>query len=867
MIGRRHCGRVVFGLVWALVPAVAWGQSTTYHVRTDGGTPDQCTGLASAPYPGSGSAQPCAWDHPFRALPPDGAARIQGGDTLMIHAGSYRMGWGAPSASTDGERCASDYRWGCVMQPVPSGLPGQPTRILGEGWDSGCPEPPELWGSERPEAILNLSDASNVMVACLEVTDHLGCAEGHSGGLACQRDEPPFGDWAPVGLYAADSSSVWLYDLDIHGLAGTGVHAGRLSDWTVERVRLAGNGAAGWDGDLWDDGGDSNSGYLLFRHLRVEWNGCVETWPGGESTGCWAQSAGGYGDGFGTGDTQGEWLFEDSAFLHNTSDGLDLLYARAGSSITIRRTIAEGNAGNQVKTNGPAVIENSIAVGNCGFFEGKAFTYDVDNCRAAGNTLSLTLRQGDQVTLFNNTVVGHGDCLVLGDCDVERSTCDGSERITLRNSILVGYPEFPAGDDRTCLVYQETFPHGEAVFDIDYSLIAGVKDDACLGGHAVCGVQPGLVGESLDAFDAHLLASSPAVDAGTSLGAPIVDFDNLARDGLPDLGSYEYRAAGACTVSCDGSAPATAEAGVPVEFSGTATATGCSGDPSFVWDFGDGNMAALEDPSHTYRQAGTYTWLLSVAVGGTSCTDSGEIVVTGGSQPVAQYLVPGVAHLPGAGGTEWRSDLAVVNPTALSTFVSVTFYDHDTGALSHAERTLPAGATEEWTDVLVGVLGLDPVAEAKGILHLTATGALAVSCRTYNQETANRTYGQQLPALTEEDALASGEEGILPHLKKSSRFRTNLGVVNLGWVEATVEVRLFDAAGQQVGEAASVRVAAGRWRQQNDVFGWVGAADQEIAYARLTVAPADTRVWAYASLVDNATGDPTTIAVVVPASR
>jgi hypothetical protein len=42
---------------------------------------------------------------------------------------------------------------------------------------------------------------------------------------------------------------VLLRDLDIHGLANTGIQAGRLTDWTVENVRLAGNGLAGWNGD------------------------------------------------------------------------------------------------------------------------------------------------------------------------------------------------------------------------------------------------------------------------------------------------------------------------------------------------------------------------------------------------------------------------------------------------------------------------------------------------------------------------------------------------------------------------------------------------------------------------------------------
>jgi len=269
MFLRRSCRVVMATLGLGLVALSV--SATTYYVRPDGGTAEQCTGLVDVAYPGSGTGQACAWDHIFRALPPDGTVLLSGGDTLIVGAGSYRMGWGAPGADSDGDTCASDFRWGCYMPPLPSGPdPAHPTRILGQGWDSGCVDPPELWGAERPDIMLNLTDASNVELGCLEVTDHSGCVEFHSGGLACERDTAPYGDWAPVGLQAEDSSEVWLHDLDIHGLAAVGIHAGRLHDWTVERVRLAANGAAGWDGDLWDEGSDSNTGTLRFSHWTVE---------------------------------------------------------------------------------------------------------------------------------------------------------------------------------------------------------------------------------------------------------------------------------------------------------------------------------------------------------------------------------------------------------------------------------------------------------------------------------------------------------------------------------------------------------------------------------------------------------------------
>ncbi|MEJ2555330.1 MAG: right-handed parallel beta-helix repeat-containing protein [Anaerolineae bacterium] len=506
--------------------------ATIYYVRPDGGSAAQCTGRVNAPYPGSGTGQPCAWDHPFRALPPGGAPRIAGGDTLIIAAGSYRMGYGAPGAGN----CESDYPWDCTMPPIPSGPnPSNPTRILGGGWNTGCNNPPELWGTERAWHVLNLAASDNVEIACLELTDHSGCVEDHTGGLACQRDTYPYGDWADTGLYAADSANVHLRDLDIHGFANVGVHAGRLADWTVEDVRIAGNGWAGWDGDIEDD--DSNSGTLHFRRWTVEWNGCGETYPGGQPAGCWGQTAGGYGDGVGTGQTGGHWIIEDSTFLYNTSDGLDLLYTRLpGSSIEIRRTIAQGNAGNQIKTNGPTYVENAIIVGNCGYFDGQPFTHHVDDCRAAGNALALNLQPGDQATVMNTTLASEGDCLVEVICE---GNCDGSETVRLRNSIFQGQTDFLQPFENTCLIYTENFPHNP--LDVDYSVIHNVKNNPCpVGSHDVCQA-PGLVNPSIDAFNARLLSTSPAIDAGTTDGAPADDFAGRPRDAQPDIGAYEWR--------------------------------------------------------------------------------------------------------------------------------------------------------------------------------------------------------------------------------------------------------------------------------------------------------------------------------------
>jgi hypothetical protein len=88
-------------------------------------------------------------------------------------------------------------------------------------------------------------------------------------------------------------------------------------------------------------------------------------------------------------------------------------------------------------------------------------------------------------------------------------------------------------------------------------------------------------------------------------------------------------------------------------------------------------------------------------------------------------------------------------------------------------------------------------------------------------------------------------------------------VVNLGDGPVTVEVRVLDMDGDQTGTAKQITTAARRWQQINDLFGAVGAEDEDVAYATITVTTGSGQVWVYASVVDSQTSDGTTIPVQV----
>lgn len=535
--------KMLYAAVAVLGMLVSGANATTYYVRTDGGTATQCTGQTDAAYPGTGTGVACGWAHPYWALPPGGPARIASGDTLIIKRGSYAMGYGAPASTA----CNTADRRNCYNVAPPAGNnAGAPTRILGEGWDKGCARAPELYGIERTNAVLHLVGSNYTEVNCLEVTDHSNCAYDYapSATYSCNKTTAPFGNYGISGIYATDAAGLILRNINIHGLAHSGLWIGRLSNFTAENVRVAANAWVGLNGDLGTSVNSSNSGSMVFRKLLIEWNGCLETYPGKRPFGCWAQSAGGYGDGVGFGQTAGDFLIEDSIFRFNTSDGLDLLYHTDVGTVTVTRSWSEGNAGNAFKWHGNGSMTNSVAISNCAFFQGKPFTASggtgVDPCRALGNTIAVGPAPDGTIILQNNTVLSNGDVTI-------DASGGATSTLIVRNNIFYGFENYnrrlTEPGRHTSGVYVTgalAVTQTNNVWFGTYG-VGTVSPDVCPA-TAIC-ADPQLVNPSLNNANVYLKPTSPAVNAGSTTGAPTSDFYRAPRParGGVDIGAVELR--------------------------------------------------------------------------------------------------------------------------------------------------------------------------------------------------------------------------------------------------------------------------------------------------------------------------------------
>lgn len=337
--------------------------------------------------------------------------------------------------------------------------------------------------------------------------------------------------------------------------------------------------------------------------------------------------------------------------------------------------------------------------------------------------------------------------------------------------------------------------------------------------------------------------------------------DGAVFAGTEGSGVFVLTEGSACVLSCDAVVPLSAAAGTTIVFQAQVETTGCSSSPVHTWSFDDGSVPVTgASVEHVFSSAGTYQWMLTAEADGIRCTSTGSIVI---EEPPPSYraFVAAVAHAPGAGSTQWRTNLAVVNRTTVPVEAVLTFLPYASGGVPVERRTTVAvlGALE-WEDVLVSLFGFSTSASVKGSVQIVSSAPLTITARTYNQA-ATGSFGQYYQAVAAGGGYGSGVAAYIPQLKKNASFRSNVGVLNVGEGTASVEVRVFNSLGQQVGATVQRDVPAGRYWQWDDVLGprYAGTGDMDTAYAVVRVLTPGARVWSYGSVVDNATGDPTTV--------
>ncbi len=255
-----------------------------------------------------------------------------------------------------------------------------------------------------------------------------------------------------------------------------------------------------------------------------------------------------------------------------------------------------------------------------------------------------------------------------------------------------------------------------------------------------------------------------------------------------------------------------------------------------------------------------------------------------GSSPLpGSLIIPGVAHLDGI-DTWFESDVRLLNAAAQAMRYLLSFTLSGTNGTKEGFETtiqLAPGQLAALDDIIANFFGSPGAgANASGALEIRPlSGSLAgvaaspeltfASSRTYAVSSTG-TLGQFIPAIPFVQFIGGtldpnqlSQSLHLFHVAQSSAYRTNVGLVEGSGAPATVALTIFGDTGERLAEL-SVDLKPGEHRQLNSLLRTLGLSSDNARIEVRVESPAG-RVTAYASVIDNASGDPMCVFPANPA--
>jgi plastocyanin len=208
----------------------------------------------------------------------------------------------------------------------------------------------------------------------------------------------------------------------------------------------------------------------------------------------------------------------------------------------------------------------------------------------------------------------------------------------------------------------------------------------------------------------------------------------------------------------------------------------------------------------------------------------------------------------------FRTDARIFNPSTTKDIQIQAYYlpigNSSNAAVQPVTITVPKRQMADYDDVVAS------------LFHSSGVGAIRLSCaddfvatqRIYAQA-SNGTLGQFVPGL---DVSTAQKNGVLIQLKSSAAFHTNLGAVNPNNSAANVTWRLYDKNNVLVATGSAIAMppfAVINATSMASTFFWgaaFNAATMDLSDSWVSYA-SDQPIFAYASVVDNGTTDPTFI--------
>ena len=203
--------------------------------------------------------------------------------------------------------------------------------------------------------------------------------------------------------------------------------------------------------------------------------------------------------------------------------------------------------------------------------------------------------------------------------------------------------------------------------------------------------------------------------------------------------------------------------------------------------------------------------------------------------------LPVVGRSPGVNGTFWRSDVTMYNPSTASSTLTLIY--------AGATRTHTLGGGD--TLVLHDVLSEFGQASGTGTLRVSwssETGPVVTS-RTYTSVVTGGTFGQSIDPVAAFDTRM-----FVPGLRNDGSYRSNVGFVNGGPETEVFNVVLLSQSGNELGrKLLSINPNSQVQYSVSSLFPNLALGG---GFTLQVQGDSNSRLFAYGSMVDNASGDP-----------
>jgi len=210
-------------------------------------------------------------------------------------------------------------------------------------------------------------------------------------------------------------------------------------------------------------------------------------------------------------------------------------------------------------------------------------------------------------------------------------------------------------------------------------------------------------------------------------------------------------------------------------------------------------------------------------------------------------VIPVIGRFPGAGGTQWRTDVFLGNPYTPVVNVTLRYYPSG-GSVQTRSIALQPFSTTTLSDIVLNTFGFT---NSGGMLEISTTGGSSTNARAriYNSGNPAGEFGQSVPGI---DKNYLNRQAYMYGLSGINGNRLNVGVANPNDTDAPITFTVADR-NNVILYSSSFTLAPHAYVQYGDIFNTLGIPAQDGVVVQFNTT--ELRIYGFASEVRNDTGD------------